>query len=187
MVDGFRRGGEASLQDGQCKADGIFLVALQFLRQIELLADIIGHLFIELLFLRGKRVGDGRSFPLGEQRGSIEFQQIFLDETPHHVTDIAGRLDVIGMAGESVLVNQSHELLERGFVAVVGSGGQKEEMAGSGGEMLGKPVALGVGNLVAQYGSRAFVCLVDDDDVPMADVDFLRDFLVPGKFVQACD
>ena len=153
LVDGLGRGGEAPLQDGQGKADGAgALVVLQGLGAVELLAHVLGDGLVEGRLGVGELVGDRVGDALGEERGAVELEQALLDHAAHQVRDI-GAVDAVSeLALEAVAIQERHEELEVGLLAVVRRGRHQQEVPGQGREQLAQPVALGVLDLAAEDG-----------------------------------
>jgi len=113
LVDGLRRRGQATLQDGQGEADRVATPPLAFLHQpvgaVHLLAHVLCHLLIEHGFAIRQRVGDGGGDALGEQRRIVELNQFLLDQPAHQV----GRIRLVDTVAEAALeavgVKQGHE------------------------------------------------------------------------------
>src|SRR5947207_2523281 len=86
-------------------------------------------LIIREILLGRREIVEGRvGATLWEQRGLVELEQILLHQPSHQVASIrllAGPC----MPLESVWIDQLKERLEVLLLAVVGSGGQKEEVA----------------------------------------------------------
>ena len=113
-------------------------------------------------------VGHGVGDAFREQRGAVELEQLFLDHAAHQIGNV-GRMHAIAVASlEAVAIQQRHEQLKVGFLAVVRRCRHEQEMPGEGGEQLAEPVALGVFGFATEHGSRHFVRFVTDHQVPAA-------------------
>jgi hypothetical protein len=133
------------------------ITSLQRLGPVELLAHVIGDLTIQPRFGVGQLVGDRVGDPLGEQRLAVEPQQLLLDQPAHQVRGVGLVDPVAELALEAVAVEQRHEQLEVGLLAVVRRGGQQQEVPRHGGEQLPQPVTLGVRHLVAEIRAPGLV------------------------------
>ena len=94
---------------------------------------------------------------------------------------------VAELALEAVAVEQGHEELEVGLLAVVRRGGQQQEMPGQRREQLAEPVALGVLDLVAEVGGAELVGFVADDQVPVGLLELGLDIFVAAELVEPAD
>ena len=106
MVDGLGAGGEPALQQGEREADGVLALAVQIVRAVHLVADIVGDSRVKGVFQSREGVVDGVGAALGEQRGTVELEEVFLDHASHHV----GHVHLVGtfaeLAVEAVGVQQ---------------------------------------------------------------------------------
>ena len=119
------------MQDGQGEADGALAAfVFQGLGAVELLADVVGDLLVELGLGVRQVVIDRVGKPLREQRRAVELEQLLLDQPAHHVGGIDGVDAIAELALEAVAVEQGHEKLEVLLFAVVRRGGQQQEMPG---------------------------------------------------------
>ena len=190
LVDGFRRGGQAALQDGEREAHGAgALVVAQGVGAVELVAHVVRHGFVEAGFGSGEPVRHRVRDAFGEERCAVELQQRFL----HHAAHEVGRVHLVDAIAEAALeavwVQQREEELEVLLLAVVRRGGHQQEVAGDAGEQLAQPVALGVGDLAAEEVRGHLVRFVAHHQVEAA----LRgrqqglQLLVAGQLVQPRD
>ena len=88
---------------------------------------------------------------------------------------------------EAVAVEQGHEELEVGLLAVVRRGGQQQEMPGQRREQLAEPVALRVLDLVAEVGGAELVGFVADDQVPVGLLELGLGILVAAELVETAN
>jgi len=131
LIDGFRRGRESALQDGESEADGPFSsVVFEGLGPVELFPDVAGHLSIEVGFgVRegvGHRVGDS----LGEERRAVELEEMLFDKPPHHVRRVGQMHAIPEFPLEAVPIEQGHEELKVGFFPVVRGRREEQEVPG---------------------------------------------------------
>ena len=184
LVNSLRRGCKAALQNRQSKANGGFVIVVQIVRAVELLAHIIGNFRVELGFLRREvivyRVGNA----LREQGLSIEFEQFLLHQTPHDVTDIHGLLAGAVDALEAVGVYQRKEQLEIFFLTIVRCSCQQQEITCNVGKQSAQQKALCVFDLTAPDGSGHLVRLITDDQVPLGDLQLFLQFIAARQLVQ---
>ena len=97
---------------------------------VEFLADIVGDFLVEFGFAVREGVVDRVGTPFREERRPVEFEELFLDQPPHHVASV-GNVDAVAeLALEAVAIEQGHEELEIGLLAVVRRGGQQQEVPG---------------------------------------------------------
>ena len=88
---------------------------------IELRSDVVGDAFVEFEFFARQferhRMGDARR----EQRRSVEFDELFFDESPHDVAEIVFRRHGIALMSdfESIGIDELHEQREIVVVSVV--------------------------------------------------------------------
>ena len=177
LINGFRRGGKPPLQDGQRKANGCLAVVVQVLCPVELLLHIAGDLGIKLPLGRGEVVVDGISTTFREQRCAIEFEQLLFHEPPHYVRNVDALVGRTGRTFKTVWVHQREKQLEILVFAIVGRGGQKQEVAGNLGKQSSQIESLGVFDLTAPDGGRHFVRFIADDQIPVGDAElFLQGF-----------
>ena len=135
LVDRLGRRRQAALQDGQGEADGALpALVLQGLGPVELLADVVGDLLVEVGFGVGELVVDGVGDPLREERRAVELEQLLLDQPAHQVGGVGDVDAVAELALEAVAVEQGHEQLEVLLLAVVRRGGQQQEVPGQAAE-----------------------------------------------------
>ncbi len=151
LVDGFGRGGEPPLQDGQCEANRAGpLIVFQCLGAVEFLAHIVGDHLVEMRLGVGKFVGHRVGDALREKRRAVELEQVLLHHPTHQVGDV-GRVDAVAEAAlETVAIEQRHEELEVLLLAVVRRRRHQQEMPRERREQLPEPVALGVLDLAAE-------------------------------------
>ena len=104
------------------------------------------------------------------------------------MSDGIGDVDAVAeLALEAVAVEQGHEELEVGLLAVVRRRGQQQEVPGQRREELPEPVALRVLDLAAEVGGAELVGLVADDQVPVGLLELGLDVLVAAELVEAAD
>ena len=190
LIDRLGRRGQPPLKYHQGKAHRArTLVILQRLGAVELLADVAGHLAVELGLGVGELVGHRVGDALRKKRRAVELQQALFDHAPHQVGDI----DLVNPIAEAplkaVAIEQGHEELEVLFLAVVGRGGHQQEVTGQRAEELAQAVAPRVLHLPAKEGCRELVGLIADHEVPtrIGCLKQLLHILVAGQLIEAGD
>ena len=89
LIDGFRRGGEAALQNGEGKADcPLAPVVGQGFGSVKFFAHILGDSTVEDRFLVGEGVTDRVSDSFGEKWLAVKLEQFLFDQTAHQVGSI---------------------------------------------------------------------------------------------------
>ena len=170
------------MQDGEREADGSFpAFVFKGLGPVEFLADVVGHFLVEFGFRVGKRIVDRVGPALREKWSAVELEELFLDQSAHHVAGVGDVNAVAELALEPVAVEQGHEELEVRLLAVVRRGGQQQEVPGQRREQLAEAVALRVLDLVAEIGRAQLVGFVADDQVPVGLLEFGLGIFVRGS------
>ena len=169
LVDCLGRRGKPPLQDGEREADraGALLVVERF-GAIELLADVLRDFLVEARLRVREPVRDSVGEALGEQRRTVELQQLLLHHAPHEIGDVGGVHAIAEAPFEAIAVEKRHEELEIFLLAIVGSGGHQKEVAGQRRQELAELVALGVLDLTAEERGGELVGFVAHDEVPSA-------------------
>ena len=177
-----------ALQDGQREADGpLAAFAFEGLGPVEFLADVVRHAPVKFGLGIRKGIGHGVGDPLGEERRTVEFEQLFLDQTAHHVRSVSDMDAVAEFPLKAIPVEQSHKKLKIRLLAVMRGRRQKQEMPGQRSEELPKAVALRVLDLVAEIGRAQLVGFVADDQVPVGLFELRPNTVVTAELVQSCD
>ena len=188
LQDRLGRGRQPPLQDGQRESDrSLAAFVLQRIGPVEFLADVVGDALVQGCFGVGELVADGVCPPLGEQRRSVELEQLLLHQPAHQVGGIDGVHAVARPAFETVAIEQRHEKLEVLRFAVMRRRRHEQQMPRELAEELAEAVALGVLDLVAEEGGRHLVGFVANHQVPVGVGQLRLDVLVPAQLVQAAD
>ena len=116
------------MEDGECKADGCLAFLVQLVSAVELLLYIGCDLCVEFFLHRREVIVDGIRSALGEERGTVEFQEVLLDEAAHDI----GYIDCLRAAARSTLeaigVNEGHKELKILLFPIVRRCREEEEM-----------------------------------------------------------
>jgi hypothetical protein len=74
LIDGLGAGGEPALQQGQGEADGVLALAVQMVRAVHLVADIVGDGRVQGVFQSREGVVDRVGAAFREEAGIVEFR-----------------------------------------------------------------------------------------------------------------
>ena len=78
LIDRLRAGSQTALQLCQGKADVVLALTIETIRQVHLVAHVLGHIVVERSLQVGQRVICRIGAPLGEQLGAVKLKQFFL-------------------------------------------------------------------------------------------------------------
>ena len=177
------RGREPTLQRREREAHGVLAVgAHDGLSAVEALSHVVAHVLVERLLGGRERVGGRARLAYREERLALEGQKLLLLQAPHNAAEVAGEPGA-GPSLEAVGVEQLHELLEVGLLAVVRRGGHEQQVARRGAEQLSQPVAVCVVHLAAVHVSGHLMRLVHHHEVPAHVAEHRLQPLVAGELV----
>ena len=173
------------MKAGESEADNSTLAPRQTVGAVHLVADVVGHPFIELRLRLGERELHRRGPALWEEGPTIEAQQLLLDHPAPEVGGVVGCPAAAAL--EAVGVKQRKEELEVLRVTGMGRGGEEEEMPGDPTQEAAETVALGLPNVVPLEVGAHLVGLIDHDEVPIRGRQLGLKLLAPGELVHADD
>ena len=110
------------------------MVAVELVRAVELFAHVFRDGVVQSLFKGRKAVIHRIGAAFREERRTVEFQQVFFDQTPHNVGNVDRLSARPRRAFKSVGVDQRHEEVELLLFAVVRRRRQKQEVTRDIGE-----------------------------------------------------
>ena len=184
LVDGFRRGGKAALQDRKSETNAAAVCAIEVVSAVELLLHIRRYVGIQLRLHGRQIIIDGVGEPFREKGCAIKLQQVFLHQAPHDIADINGLIASPACTLKSVRVNQRHEELKVFLFTIMGSGSKQKEMACNAGKQAAQLIALGVFDLPAPHGSGHLVGFIADDQVPIGNLQLFLQLSISCELVQ---
>src|SRR5207249_1119415 len=169
LVNRLRTRSKSPLQGDHSEADDgpplALTSPLESLHAIHLPAHIVRYRRVEVILGRREIVEGRVGAALWEQRGLVELEQILLHKPTHQVASIRF-LAGPRMPLKPVRIDQLKEGLEVLLLAIVGSGGEKQEVARDRTEQFAQSVAFRWFGFVPVPRTAHLVSLVADDEIP---------------------
>lgn len=175
------------MKNREREANGSAARLIQRVGTIELLTDIVRHVVIELCFEIGKRVGRRVRPAFRKEAGSFEREKVFLDHPPHKVAHVGRMFPVAELSLEPVAVEKRKEQVKVLRLAIVGRGGEEQEVPGDARQQLSQPVTPGVLDLAAEVTGGHLVCFIHNNEVPVRRFELRLQIFVAAELVETAD
>ncbi len=166
LINRLRGGREPPLQRCECESNAILALAVQAVRAVKLLAHICGYVVVQRFLGLRELVRNGIRPTFWEERTTVEFEQLLLDQPTHHIGYVRHSGTASMPHTKAIRINKRHEQLEIIRLAVMRSRGHQQEVLSYATEELAQLIPLCALNLTSRIGGGHLMRLITHHKIP---------------------